>query len=345
LSSPPPDTRPHARAGMEPEEEAAAAAAAAVAPPPAAVGPGGASAIGAAATTTTTGPEEGAGAPAANAAAANDAANDAAANDAHRPLDHQAGLHGCSHYRRRCKIVAPCCGNRVFACRHCHNQQADEAEPDPTKRHTLDRRSVVEVVCSLCDSRQPVAPSCSHCGVSFGRYFCPTCVFFDDDLTRGQWHCDRCGICRVGGRDNFYHCDRCASCLSVSLRDEHTCVDQAMKRCCPICMEYLFDSVRAISVLPRCGHVLHQDCLSALLSRGAATCPICLRSAVGGASQERLWRGMDEAVAATPMPDEYRGVRVPILCNDCGARSTVQLHVVGHKCGAAGCGGYNTRRV
>lgn len=26
----------------------------------------------------------------------------------------------CSHYRRRCKIIAPCC-NEIFDCRHCHN--------------------------------------------------------------------------------------------------------------------------------------------------------------------------------------------------------------------------------
>jgi hypothetical protein len=26
----------------------------------------------------------------------------------------------CEHYRRRCKIVAPCC-KEVFPCRHCHN--------------------------------------------------------------------------------------------------------------------------------------------------------------------------------------------------------------------------------
>lgn len=26
----------------------------------------------------------------------------------------------CSHYQRRCKIIAPCC-NEIFDCRHCHN--------------------------------------------------------------------------------------------------------------------------------------------------------------------------------------------------------------------------------
>jgi CHY zinc finger len=31
------------------------------------------------------------------------------------------GLIRCKHYRRRCKIRAPCC-DEVFYCRHCHNE-------------------------------------------------------------------------------------------------------------------------------------------------------------------------------------------------------------------------------
>ena len=27
----------------------------------------------------------------------------------------------CEHYKRRCKIRAPCC-NQIFPCRHCHNE-------------------------------------------------------------------------------------------------------------------------------------------------------------------------------------------------------------------------------
>lgn len=29
--------------------------------------------------------------------------------------------YGCQHYRRRCRIRAPCC-NEIFDCRHCHNE-------------------------------------------------------------------------------------------------------------------------------------------------------------------------------------------------------------------------------
>ncbi|KAJ0077303.1 hypothetical protein Patl1_36022 [Pistacia atlantica] len=31
--------------------------------------------------------------------------------------------YGCKHYRRRCKIRAPCC-SEIFDCRHCHNEAA-----------------------------------------------------------------------------------------------------------------------------------------------------------------------------------------------------------------------------
>ena len=203
------------------------------------------------------------------------------------------------------------------------------------------------MVCALCGARQPAAPSCRACAASFGRYHCPLCRFWDDDLAKGQWHCDQCGICRVGHASNFFHCPTCASCLSVALRGGHVCAPDATKRACPVCLEYLFDSVRPISVLPRCGHALHRGCLARLLAHSGAPgrCPLCLRAAVapgGDGDAERAAR-LDAAVRETAMPAEFVGVRVPVLCNDCGARCEAPFHVVGHKC--AGCGGYNTRRV
>ena len=48
--------------------------------------------------------------------------------------------HGCEHYKRRCRMVAPCCGE-VFWCRHCHNKaKNEEEEASPlaaTKNHAL----------------------------------------------------------------------------------------------------------------------------------------------------------------------------------------------------------------
>ncbi|CAI0626929.1 unnamed protein product [Linum tenue] len=62
--------------------------------------------------------------------------------------------YGCEHYRRRCKIRAPCC-NEIFSCRHCHNEAASMLK-NPCDHHELDRYDVKQVVCEVCDTEQPV---------------------------------------------------------------------------------------------------------------------------------------------------------------------------------------------
>jgi len=82
---------------------------------------------------------------------------------------------------------------------------APHAPHAPPSWHELDRKCVSDVQCALCHTVQPVAEACLACGTAFGRYTCLECRFFDDDVRKGQFHCDKCGICRVGGRDNFFH--------------------------------------------------------------------------------------------------------------------------------------------
>ena len=89
---------------------------------------------------------------------------------------------------------------------------------DPKKRHELERAAVREVICALCKLRQPAGPDCAGCGTAFGAYTCMRCCFFDDDLSKKQFHCDFCGICRVGGRENFFHCHTCGCCYSTGLQ-------------------------------------------------------------------------------------------------------------------------------
>lgn len=153
------------------------------------------------------------------------------------------------------------CSGEVFVCRHCHNEAKVHNEPDPKKRHELDRKSVKEVVCALCEHRQKVGCCCEACGVSFGEYSCRVCPFYDDDVEKEIFHCGECGICRVGGRQNYFHCKTCGSCYAASLKDNHKCVEMAMHQNCPVCFEYLFESVEPTSVL-KCGHTIHQSCLS-----------------------------------------------------------------------------------
>ncbi|PHT46529.1 hypothetical protein CQW23_15687 [Capsicum baccatum] len=209
-------------------------------------------------------------------------------------------LYGCEHYRRRCKLRAPCC-NQIFTCRHCHNE-AKSALSNPKEQHEIVRHNVKQVVCAVCDTEQQVAGICSECGVKFGEYYCEICRFYDDDTTKEQFHCDDCGICRVGGRENFFHCKKCGSCYSVELRDNHLCVENSMKNHCPICYEFLFDSVKGTTIM-NCGHTMHMECYAEMIHQNQYRCPICSKSVL---NMSGTWQRLDLEIEATAMPEEYR---------------------------------------
>ncbi|KAG0447955.1 hypothetical protein HPP92_028068 [Vanilla planifolia] len=249
-----------------------------------------------------------------------------------------SGNFGCSHYRRRCKIRAPCCGE-IFDCRHCHNEAKCSLDIDPLERHELPRHEVKKVICALCGLEQDVQQSCVNCGVCLGKYYCAKCIFFDDDVSKNQYHCDGCGICRTGGAENFFHCNQCGCCCSIEMKDSHRCVEKAMHHNCPICFEYLFDSTKDICVL-QCGHTLHLDCLKEMVSHFRFSCPVCSKTVC---DMSNVWKRLDEEIASTPMPEMYKNRMITILCNDCGATSNVNFHVVAHKC--LSCNSYNTRQT
>ncbi|ELU11950.1 hypothetical protein CAPTEDRAFT_144246 [Capitella teleta] len=235
---------------------------------------------------------------------------------------------GCSHYKRKCAFVSPCC-KKIYTCRLCH---------DDKEMHEIDRRCVKEVVCLVCDTKQPASEDCKQCKTRFGAYHCSICNLYDDDNKR-QFHCDPCGICRVGGRDNFYHCPKCDICLSTYLRDSHTCVEKVSRANCPVCLEDLHTSLMP-SHIPKCGHLLHKNCFEQLLKSGNYTCPLCAQSML---PMQKAWESMDHEIEGTPMPDEYKDFHVQILCKDCHTESRVLFHVLGLKCHQ--CGSYNTCRT
>jgi len=234
----------------------------------------------------------------------------------------------CAHYLRKCELVAPCC-DKQYACRICH----DDAE-----EHTLDRRSVKQIVCIQCHIKQEVARNCIECGILFGSYSCLICRLFDD-RDKQQFHCVGCGICRVGGRDNFFHCAKCNICIATSIMDSHTCVENMSRRVCPVCLEDLHSSRKKVDI-PSCSHMIHSECLVEMFQHGRMSCPTCNHSLV---DMKNVWEHFDEAIANTPMPEIYRNYRVSVLCRDCHVTSKVVFHVIGLKC--EGCGGYNTTRV
>ncbi|VFQ75035.1 unnamed protein product [Cuscuta campestris] len=249
-----------------------------------------------------------------------------------------SGYFGCSHYMRRCKIRAPCCGE-IFDCRHCHNEAKNSLEVDPVKRHDIPRHEIQRVICSLCNTEQDVQQRCAQCGVYMGKYYCSKCKFFDDDVSKNQYHCDKCGICRTGGEENFFHCNRCGCCYSTLIKDSHICIEKAMHHNCPVCFEFVFDTTKDITVLP-CGHTMHLDCVMQMEKHFQYSCPVCSKSYC---DMSRVWEKLDEEVASTPMPEMYQNKKVWILCNDCGERCMVNFHIVAHKCPK--CKSYNTRQT
>ncbi|GFP81921.1 ring finger and chy zinc finger domain-containing protein 1, partial [Phtheirospermum japonicum] len=246
-------------------------------------------------------------------------------------------IYRCKHYRRRCRIRAPCC-NEVYDCRHCHNEAANMLR-HICDRHELVRSDVKQVICSVCDTEQPVARVCTNCGVNMGEYFCDICKFYDDDTDKGQFHCDDCGICRIGGRENFFHCKKCGSCYSNSLRNNHLCVENSMRHHCPICYEYLFDSLKDTTVM-KCGHTMHCECYHELIKREKYCCPICSRSIM---DMSDTWKRIDEEIIILKMRSSCLIFQVWILCNDCNDTTEVYFHIIGQKC--SHCESYNTRTI
>ncbi|XP_054805635.1 E3 ubiquitin-protein ligase MIEL1-like isoform X2 [Prosopis cineraria] len=129
------------------------------------------------------------------------------------------------------------------------------------------------------------------------------------------------------------------SCYSLGLLDNHICVEDSMRHHCPICYEYLFDSVKDTGVV-KCGHTMHCECFKEMIKREKYCCPICSKSAI---DMSMIWKMIDEEIEETPMPEGYRHRKVWILCNDCNDTTEVNFHIVGQKCGH--CSSYNTREI
>lgn len=66
---------------------------------------------------------------------------------------------GCAHYKRRAKFVTPCC-NKLYMCRYCHDEH---------ETHYFNRKTVTQLICTECDTRQRVQAECEKCGVRFGK--------------------------------------------------------------------------------------------------------------------------------------------------------------------------------
>ncbi|KAK5114997.1 hypothetical protein LTR85_010035 [Meristemomyces frigidus] len=271
-------------------------------------------------------------------------------------------LLGCKHYKRNVKVQCFDC-HRWFPCRHCHDQSRNLPFP-----HQLNRQRTQNMLCMLCRTPQSAAEMCANCGEYAAWYYCSKCKLWDNDSNKRIYHCDDCGICRVGeglGKD-FKHCRRCNVCISISTSASHPCIERATEGDCPLCLVRLFESPTPVVSLP-CGHYMHDECYRDLMFV-TYKCPVCSKSAV---NMELQWRKLDDEICLQPMPDEdedldgllphadgaaaaqegnagvpeaTRRLRtVYIGCNDCSRRSWTPFHWLGLKCQV--CDSYNTNQM
>lgn len=237
---------------------------------------------------------------------------------------------GCEHYKRNIKLQCSAC-NRWYTCRFCH---------DAVEDHMLNRRETKNMLCMLCGCAQPASEECALCSERGAWYYCDVCKLWDDDAEKSIYHCNDCGICRVGkglGKD-FFHCKTCCVCMSISIQDTHRCIERSTDCDCPICGEYMFTSPQTV-VFMRCGHSIHHRCYGEHM-KSSYKCPICSRSIV---NMEWQFRHLDRAIETQPMPPEFQDTKAWVYCNDCSAKTSVKYHWLGLKCVI--CDSYNTAQL
>lgn len=239
---------------------------------------------------------------------------------------------GCSHYQTNCKIECPTCF-KWYTCRFCHDSQ--------TTDHKLIRNEVKHILCMYCHTPQiPDSNFCVNCEQELANYFCGKCILYDNDQTKDIYHCDKCGICRLGlGLEkDYFHCDTCNTCLSIDLKGHHKCLSDVTHSNCCICNEDLFSLIHKV-VFMKCGHSIHEQCYSKF-TKFSSKCPICKKTITNVESQYRL---LDVEIAQSPLPEPYDKWRCIISCNDCGGKSNTMYHVLGLKCKY--CKSYNTNQL
>lgn len=244
--------------------------------------------------------------------------------------DHELQILGCEHYQRACKLECNEC-NKWYTCRFCH---------DNVETHSLVRKDTRNMLCMYCGTAQSAAQDCMSCHKSMATYYCAICKLWDDDPEKSIYHCNDCGICRIGkglGID-FFHCQRCNACMTMDLHGSHKCIERSTDCDCPICGDYLFTSTTKVIFMP-CGHAIHQTCWYDH-TRVSYKCPTCAKSILNMEAQFRI---MDTEIEHQPLPPPYADWRSIVTCNDCSAKSNVKFHFLGIKCD--NCKSYNTNQV
>ncbi|XXG97010.1 kinetochore-associated Ndc80 complex subunit spc25 [Hypoxylon texense] len=181
--------------------------------------------------------------------------------------------------------------------------------------------------------RRNVKLQCSTCNRWYTCRFCHDKVE-DHNLIRKDTKNMLCMFCGTAQRAG----ETCCACIAIGQEKDHKCIERSTDCDCPICGDYMFTSPKAVCFM-KCGHSIHRQCLDQHM-KVAYKCPICNKSLV---NMELQFRNLDLAIQTQPMPAEFQDTRALVLCNDCSAKSSVEYHWLGLKCGV--CSSYNTAQL
>jgi RING finger and CHY zinc finger domain-containing protein 1 len=245
----------------------------------------------------------------------------------------------CTHYQRKCKILAPCC-NKLFDCRLCHDVIKDENEKNYDKSHKLnplDSKNIKYVMCKECLTLQNINKNCVNCNICMGEYFCEKCRFYDNNKNQLYFHCDDCGICRRGEKEKFFHCKLCDMCFNLG----HICNNKKKNikdAQCPICFEDINTSIEQSFQLI-CGHMMHICCYEKY-NLTSDKCPICSKNTHKNEEKDNLLKILKTIL---PQQKELSEMEINILCNECEKKNKIKFHYIGLEC--PDCNSFNTKQI
>ena len=236
----------------------------------------------------------------------------------------------CTHWINPQKIkmpfISPCC-NKIYRCLSCHDLHED---------HTINKKMITKILCPNCEKEQDKNVKCDYCDTIYATFSCLECSIWNNIE---MYHCDDCGICRIGKREDYQHCIKCEMCLNKNSFSEHTCIQKIYKTSCPLCFEHLFNSQKKV-VQFKCGHVSHQHCYEKHI-KYSYCCPLCRKSICHQDGLKKIWDFYRYQMILQPTPSEYKDWRSKVYCNDCCVDNIIPYSVTYNEC--IKCKGFNTQ--
>lgn len=219
----------------------------------------------------------------------------------------------CSHYDKSCsKFKFECC-NIIDPCKRCHIER--NCTDIEKKCSNIKSIKISHITCIKCNLEQEPSQYCSNpeCKIKFSNSYCKICQIWTHK--QNIFHCNDCGICRIGTEETLFHCYDCGICFDKSTKQSHQCSNSNQNKIskwtnglCVICNESTFNSLFKPIILP-CSHFIHEKCYSQYLQQNNYKCPHCKKSIIDLTTQ---WNFIRSQIKLYPIPNEM----LPIELND-----------------------------